>query len=395
MARTAVPKLTLTADLHPGYRLRQLRGSGGFGEVWEAETATGATVALKFLPTGKTHQGAAQELRSIQLVQNLIHPHLVRIDRVWCAAGFLVIAMELADGSLADLLDVYLADLGAPLPPDHLLPFMAQAAQALDFLNNRQHLLHGQWVTIQHCDVTPSNLLIFDHTVKLSDFGLTTTLAARQKVHLRAGTPSYAAPEVFKGRLSDRTDQYALAVCYCLLRGGRQPFADSPPDFSTDYIRPAPDLSMLEPAERPAIERALAPIEQDRWPACGALIAELQKRMSLQPAVAQPSEARREPRYQPARTVGCEVLATLGNQAWAAQVQNLSMGGARLRLTRPGCDMRAGRVLELVLSNGASGFWKSARLRLAHSAALPGGDYEVGGAFVEPLSQGELTALSE
>src|SRR5205814_1807723 len=113
-------------------------------------------------------------LRSIQMVSDLPHPHLTRVDKVWCAPGYLVVVMELADGSLADLLEVYQADLGTPLPPDHLCPLLAQAAQALDFLNTRQHLLNGQWVTVQHCDVTPPNLLLFGQTVKVSDFGLTT-----------------------------------------------------------------------------------------------------------------------------------------------------------------------------------------------------------------------------
>ena len=62
---------------------------------------------------------------------------------------------------------------------------------------------------------------LFDKTVKLSDFGLTTSLASREKAHNRAGTPAFAGPEVYLGRVSDRTDQYALAVCYCLLRSGQ------------------------------------------------------------------------------------------------------------------------------------------------------------------------------
>src|SRR5947209_16690599 len=43
-----------------------------------------------------------------------------------------------------------------------------------------------------------------------------------------SGTPDYAAPEVFRSRLSNRTDQYALAITYCQLRGGRLPFPDTP-----------------------------------------------------------------------------------------------------------------------------------------------------------------------
>src|SRR5581483_4032584 len=178
IASASTCRFNLRSELHPGYRLRRLRGRGGFGEVWEAESDQGGLVALKFLPCPRG-QGAAQELRSIQVVQGLPHRHLTCIERVWCAGEFLVVAMELADGSLANLLEIYLAELGTPLPASHLLPLLAQAAEALDFLNTRQHLIHGQWLSVQHCDVTPANMLLFGQTVKLSDFGLTTTLSGR------------------------------------------------------------------------------------------------------------------------------------------------------------------------------------------------------------------------
>ena len=294
MAMSKATLLNLTPDLHPGYRLSRLRGRGGFGEVWEAETTAGDIVALKFLRcTG--NRSTTRELRSIQLVQGLSHPHITQIKSVWCVGSYLMVAMELADGSLTDLLDIYLKEVGTPLPPDHLLPWLSQAAEALDFLNNRQHRVHEQLVTVQHCDINPSNILLFGQTIKLSDFGLTSTLGARQQVHQRAGTLAYAAPEVFQGSLSNRTDQYALAVCYCLLRGGCFPFTDTPEDFSTDYTRPAPDLSMLTPAEQPIVARALTRMPQGRWASCGELISELQ-RVTPAPASAKPKPATGTPR---------------------------------------------------------------------------------------------------
>jgi serine/threonine protein kinase, bacterial len=286
-AKTNMPRLNLSAELHPGYRLLRLRGAGGFGEVWEAERASGEKLALKFLSGAGTHGGGNMELRSIQIIQALSHRHLVQIEQVWCAGAFLVIAMELADGSLADLFDIYQTEGCAGLPASHLLPMMAQAAKALDFLNNHTHLINGQHVTVQHCDINPANILVFGETVKLSDFSLTTMLTGPIKHHRRSGTPAYAAPEVFHGTLTNRTDQYALAICYCRLRGG-YPFPDTPATFIPTYTRPAPDLSMVTPAEQPALARALSPVAENRWPSCGDLIDELHKRTATLKAASNP-----------------------------------------------------------------------------------------------------------
>jgi serine/threonine protein kinase len=95
------------------------------------------------------------------------------------------------------------------------------------------------------------------------------------KFHRRAGTLDYTAPEVFQGRLSNWTDQYALAITYCMLRGGRLPFKDTPAKFDHDYVRPQPDLSMLPVKERPVVAHALSPAPQSRWPNCSEFIMQL------------------------------------------------------------------------------------------------------------------------
>jgi serine/threonine protein kinase len=293
MTFTYKPRLTLTADLHPGYRLLRLRGIGAFGEVWEAEHASGENVALKFISCASTQGGGNLELRSIQVIQTLSHRHLTRIERVWCAGAFLIIAMELADGSLADLYDIYQAERGAGMPASHLLPLMTHAARALDFLNNQTHLINGQRVTVQHCDIKPANILLFGETVKLSDFSVTTTMRGPSKEHRRSGTPAFAAPEVFHGSLSNRTDQYALAVCYCQLRGGT-PFPDVPSTFVPSYMPLRPDLSILTPEEQGPLARALAPAPEGRWPSCGELIDELHTRTSTPRSASSPYLARPE-----------------------------------------------------------------------------------------------------
>jgi serine/threonine protein kinase len=257
----------------PGYCLRRALGRGGFAEVWEAKTSQGERVALKFLPL--TGAAARRELRSIQAVRQLNHPNLVRIDRVWCQPGYIVVVMERADASLLDLLDVAMTEMGTPITPEHVCHLLEQAATALDFLNAPRHAINGQRAAVQHRDVKPGNLLLFGETVKLSDFGTAALLTSPQSVCPSGGTVEYSAPEVFQGQVSERTDQYSLAVTYCHLRTGRLPFPDSPADFDRSYVRPTPDLSLLSCRERPVIARALAPLPRDRWRSCTDLVARL------------------------------------------------------------------------------------------------------------------------
>ncbi len=258
----------------PGFRLVRFLGRGSWGEVWKATRADGRPLALKFITCDRT-QPASQEIRGLQAIRNLRHPNLIRIEQIWCHLGYVIVGMELAEGSLLDLLEVYRAEFGVPIVADHVCHYLAQIAAALDFLNTRQHNVDGNRVAIRHCDVKPSNMLLLGETAKLADFGVATQSTSPFWYHRRAGTLDYIAPEVFQGRLSDRSDQFALAVTYCHLRGGRLPFPSSPATFQPDYVRPAPDLGMLSAREQPIIARALDPVPQDRWDSCSEMIAEI------------------------------------------------------------------------------------------------------------------------
>jgi len=271
----------------PGYRLTGFLGQGGWGEVWKATRPEGPPLALKFLPCD-SQRAAVQEIRGLQSIRQLHHANLIHIDQIWCFAGYIVIAMELAEGSLLDLLSIYAGEFGTGIIPEHLCHFLGQAAAALDFLNARQHNLNGQRVAVRHCDVKPSNVLIVGGVVKLSDFSLATQTTSPMWYHRKFGTLDYAAPEVYHGWLSDRTDQYALAVTYCHLRSGRLPFDDTPSRFREDFVRTPPDLSVLTAPEQGIILRALAPVPQDRWPSCTEMISRLGQSLALAASVSTP-----------------------------------------------------------------------------------------------------------
>jgi serine/threonine protein kinase len=268
-------RATLPAGLDscPGYRLREFRGRGGFGEVWEAVGAARERVALKFMRCDGA--SAPREIRNLQQVRQIVHPHLISIEKIFCYSGYLVLVMELAGGSLQDMLDVYLTEEARPISAARVCKYLKQMADVLDFLNTRQHKIGGQLVAFRHCDVKPSNMLVVEGKIKLADFGLAVKTGSVSQQHVKAGSTFYAAPEVFVGKLSDRSDQYSLAISYFQLRTGRMLFPDSPPMFRADYVRPAPDLALLSPRERPVVARALAQFSLDRWPSCKEMMEQL------------------------------------------------------------------------------------------------------------------------
>lgn len=252
---------------YPGFRLTTFLGRGGWGEVWKAVRSDGEEFALKFLPTGAPHQ-ATQEIRALQTIRQLVHPNLLRVENVWSCPHFLVEVMELAEGSLLDLLAIYQEELHTGFSQEHACFYLRQAALAIDFINARQHQVNGQRVAFRHCDIKPSNLLVIGDTVKVSDFSLAVLTTSKMGNHRRCGTPPYAAPEVHRGFLSERSDQYSLAVTYVMLRTRHFPTDSAPVKWSNGPGSQPANLSHLTPPERPTIARALSPVPQDRWPTC-------------------------------------------------------------------------------------------------------------------------------
>jgi hypothetical protein len=259
----------------PDYELVGLLGRGGFGQVWKAIGPGGFAVALKFVQLGE--RGTPLELRALELMKEIRHPHLLSLFGAWQRDGWLIVAMELADGTLLDRLTVAQARGEPGLPLDQLLEWTREAARGLDFLNEPRHPTpDGRTGGIQHKDVKPQNLLLVGDAVKVGDFGLVRVLEKTAATTATAAcTPAYAAPEFFQGQVTRWMDQYALAVTYCQLRGGRLPFEGGPAQVLAGHLLQPPDLSMLPEAERPAVARALSKAPPDRFPTCRAFVEAL------------------------------------------------------------------------------------------------------------------------
>ncbi len=261
----------------PGHRLLGRLGQGGFGVVWEAELPDGEVVALKFIDC-RNQPGTlvANEIRILLKLRELRHPHIVRLLDVCATQQYIALKMERADGNLRELQEAYLQETGLPIPPDHLLDLMDEAAAGLDFLAEQPRPgIAGDRHRMQHCDVKPSNLLVQDDGLKIADFGLCMSSLSGTVGKRFMGTRPYAAPELYEGRITSHTDQFSLAVTYCELVTNSRVLR--PPDPAVRHWSPPVDLRKVRNNEQPVLMRALDPNWTKRFPSCVGFVTALRE----------------------------------------------------------------------------------------------------------------------
>lgn len=262
------------AEPIPGYRLIEPLGSGGFGEVWKCEAPGGLFKAMKFVygnldSLDVDSVRAEQEWNAMQRIKEIRHPFICSLERMEKIAGEVVIVMELADNSLHDkFVECQNAGL-IGIPRDDLLRYLRDAAEALDFMNEKYKL--------QHLDVKPRNLFLISDRVKVADFGLVKHLERSGASGLLGGvTPLYAPPETFNGKISFTCDQYSLAIVYQELLTGQRPFnGKNVRQLAQQHLKEPPELRALPESERAIVGRCLAKDPDKRFPSCMAFIRAL------------------------------------------------------------------------------------------------------------------------
>lgn len=274
MSHAVTPARSPGDEVVPGFRLRRFIARGGYGEVWEAEGPGGFPAALKLVhlasPAGPAELKAARSMRRVR------HPNLLSVYGVWAVEGTLVLAMELAEETLQDVLKRAQAAGRSGIDQGELLRHLEDAARGLDFLNDARHEVDGKpRVRIMHRDVKPRNLLLVGGAVKIGDFGLARLLDGTRATVTGGLTAGFAPPELFRRKVAPGSDQYSLAVTYCYLRTGRLPFDGDPLQMMYAHMHADPDLSALPRRERAVVARALAKDAKDRWPSCAALVSAL------------------------------------------------------------------------------------------------------------------------
>ncbi|WP_157681339.1 serine/threonine-protein kinase [Mycobacterium sp. JS623] len=199
------------------YRLIELLGRGGMGEVWRAyDSEIDRIVALKMLLPQISQDPDYEKRfrREARAAARLDDPHVVPIYDVGEIDGRLYVTMRLISGT-----DLHTLLEAGPLDAHRAVSIIEQIASALQ----RAHR-----TGLVHRDVKPSNILIDENDFAyLIDFGIARTAEDTGLTMTGAtiGTWAYMAPERFStGEIHPSSDIYALACVLYECLTGQQPF---------------------------------------------------------------------------------------------------------------------------------------------------------------------------
>ncbi|WP_341257887.1 MULTISPECIES: serine/threonine-protein kinase [Gordonia] len=270
------------------YRLEELLGRGGMGEVYRAhDTTRDRDVALKLLNAQVAQDPTFQERfrRECQTLARLGEPHIIPIHDFGEISSTLFLDMRLVDGR--DMRAV-LRDRGA-LDQEEAVSLIEQVAAALDSAHE---------AGLVHRDVKPENVLVTDADFAyLVDFGVAHAADDTHLTHTGTaiGSVAYMSPEQFEdGEVGSASDVYSLAALFFELLTGRQPY---PGESVSTVMRGVllgdiPKASTVNPAVSEPMDAVLAwgltKDPADRCPSAGDLARAARRALSGEaPDVAQ------------------------------------------------------------------------------------------------------------
>ncbi|HUO07038.1 MAG TPA: serine/threonine-protein kinase [Phycisphaerae bacterium] len=236
------------------YRIIELLGRGGMGEVYRADDITlNQSIALKFLPAlfGQDQTWLERFKNEVRLARQVTHPNVCRVFDIGEFQGEQFISMEYIDG---ENLGSLLRRIGR-VPHDKALQIARQLCAGLAAAHDRGVL---------HRDLKPANVMIDGRGyVRITDFGLAAPAEQLRKdgaAALRAGTPAYMSPEQLSGRgVTVRSDIYSVGLVLYEMFTGRRAFRG---ETLRDYQKlhsseePTPPSEIIDDID-PIVERVI------------------------------------------------------------------------------------------------------------------------------------------
>ncbi len=253
------------------YRLIELLGEGGMGQVWKAmDLRLERVVALKVLKELDEVNRKAL-IAEAKTASQLTHPNIAVIFDAGEVDGSPYIAMEFVEGR------TLVEQLGRAWDEDDLRKLAVQAAEALD---------HAHHKGIVHRDIKPANLVLTpEGRLEVLDFGVakrTMPISADGSEMTRMdgtipgfslGTPLYMSPEqVQGGEIGPASDQFSLGVVLRELATGGHPFrrggiVETLHSILKDEVEPLANLRPdLTPQLASALDRMLEKNPVHRFP---------------------------------------------------------------------------------------------------------------------------------
>ena len=195
-----------------GYVLTQWLGSGGMGEVYQAQHKTSRRpAAVKVLY--RTDQ-AARFRNEAYIQASVQHPHIAALYEYAVEEGTPCIIMEYVEGITLEKL----IKRQGRLPEAFVWKVMEQIVLAVAHLHERG---------IIHRDLKPGNVKVNRESfAKLLDFGIAKsayTPKLTQEGYI-VGTSHYMAPEQFHAKVSIQSDCWSLGVLFYEMLTGYLPF---------------------------------------------------------------------------------------------------------------------------------------------------------------------------
>jgi hypothetical protein len=333
----------------PRFRVLRRIGTGGSGEVYEAEQEhPRRRVALKLLKGSSEGHGRAHRLRhEADVLGRLQHPCIARVyESGWTGGGDgrgrPFFAMELVGGPGGAPPRTITAYAGAAaLDVRRRLALLADVADAV-------HVAHEGGVI--HRDLKPANILVDERgQPRVVDFGVARLAGADARatmLHTQVGqvvgTLAYMSPEQAGGapaELDARADVYALGAIGYELLSGRPPVALDGMVLH-EAVRAVREreprrLGALDPALRGDVEtvigKALEKEKSRRYASAAELAADLRRCVSDRPVAARPPTAlyllrKTLRRHRAAAWAACAVLLLVGG---LTAYGSLRIAGAR------------------------------------------------------------------